>query len=54
MNIQAKVALDKEKHPEKYCPAPRCLFVITKWKDFVGEERVPREDCPNGRCPRHQ
>lgn len=26
MNIQAKVALDKEKHPERFCPTPRCLW----------------------------
>ncbi len=26
MNIQAKVALDKERHPERYCPARRCLW----------------------------
>jgi hypothetical protein len=25
-NIQAKVALDKERHPERYCPARRCLW----------------------------
>ena len=26
MNIQAKVALDKERHPERYCPTRRCLW----------------------------
>ena len=26
MNIQAKVALDKEKRPEKFCPVHRCLW----------------------------
>lgn len=26
MNIQAKVALDKQKHPERFCPTPRCLW----------------------------
>lgn len=26
MTIQAKVALDKERHPERYCPHKRCLW----------------------------
>lgn len=26
MSIQAKVARDKELHPERYCPARRCLW----------------------------
>ena len=26
MNTQANVAIDKQKRPEKYCPAPRCLW----------------------------
>jgi hypothetical protein len=26
MNIRATVALDKEAHPDKYCPARRCLW----------------------------
>ena len=26
MYIQAKVALDKERHPERYCPVRRCLW----------------------------
>jgi len=25
-NIQAKVAQDKENHPEQFCPAHRCLW----------------------------
>ena len=25
-NIQVTVALDKERHPERYCPARRCLW----------------------------
>jgi hypothetical protein len=24
--VAAKVAQDKEKHPEKFCPTPRCLY----------------------------
>lgn len=26
-SVAATVALDKLKHPEKYCPATRCLWV---------------------------
>jgi len=26
MSVQVKVALDKERHPERYCPARRCLW----------------------------
>ncbi len=27
MNTQARVALAKEKHPERYCPQPKCLWM---------------------------
>lgn len=37
MNIQAKVALDKQAHPEKYCPHRKCLWL-------TGD---------GSRCPRH-
>ena len=40
MNIQAQVALDKERHPERYCPARRCL-----WR--TGGERCPRHSTPD-------
>lgn len=36
-NVQIRVALDKEAHPERYCPARKCL-----WRTGDG-----------GRCPRH-
>jgi hypothetical protein len=26
MTTAAKVAINKEKHPEKYCPYPKCLW----------------------------
>jgi len=26
MNVQAKVALDKQKRPERFCPHQRCLW----------------------------
>jgi len=35
--MQAKVAADKLVHPDRYCPAPRCL-----WRTGDGS-----------RCPRH-
>ena len=38
MSTAAKVAQDKAKHPEKFCPAPRCL-----WRTGTGEV-----------CPRHK
>lgn len=40
--IQGKVALDKEAHPERYCPARGCL-----WRTD------DRDKYPDGRCPRH-
>jgi predicted amidohydrolase len=54
MNIQAKVALDKEQHPEKYCPVKRCLWVVTKWAQPGSNLRVLRENCLTGYCPRHK
>jgi len=26
MNAQVRTALDKERHPERYCPVARCLW----------------------------
>lgn len=26
MNVQARVALEKEAHPERFCPERRCLW----------------------------
>lgn len=39
MNTAAKVAQRKEKHPEMYCPVPRCL-----WR--TNGERCPRHAIP--------
>lgn len=53
MNIQAKIAVDKEKHPERFCKADRCLWrvlVCDRWT----REMVPALDCVDGLCPRHQ
>ena len=54
MNIQAQVAMDKEKHPERYCPYPRCLWKVVQLDPSPAQTYSPRPDCPNGRCPRHQ
>jgi hypothetical protein len=48
MNIQAKIAMDKEKHPERYCPVKRCLWKTTKLNHETGVHEG------GGRCPRHQ
>jgi len=53
VNIQAKVALDKEKHPERFCKEPRCLWRVVQL-DHVTQSFHPLPDCPGGRCPRHQ
>lgn len=47
MNVNAKVALNKQAHPERYCPVPRCLWKTAKLnhatQTFEG----------GGYCPRH-
>lgn len=53
MNTAARVALDKQKHPERFCKEPRCLWRVVKL-DHATQTFSPRPDCPNGRCPRHQ
>jgi hypothetical protein len=53
MNIQAKVAIHKKKHPELYCPAANCLWKVKKL-DHDTQTYFPRNECPSGYCPRHQ
>jgi hypothetical protein len=48
MNIQAKVAIDKQKHPERFCPAPRCL-----WKTAKLNHKTQIHE-GGGYCPRHR
>jgi hypothetical protein len=47
MNTQAKVARDKQVHPQRFCPAPRCLWKTAKLdhqtQTYIG----------GGFCPRH-
>jgi hypothetical protein len=47
MNTAAKVAEDKRQHPERFCPAPRCLWHTAKLNHATGER-----EC-GGYCPRH-
>jgi hypothetical protein len=60
MNIQAKVALDKEKHPELFCPVARCLWRVMVFPragiDAVADTRVRMQapGCEAGYCPRHK
>jgi hypothetical protein len=53
MAIQAKVALDKEKRPEHFCPVHRCLWKVVQL-DPGAQTFSARPDCPGGYCPRHQ
>jgi len=53
MHIQAKVALEKQKHPERFCRAQRCLWRVVKL-DHATQTFTARPDCPDGYCPRHR
>jgi len=53
MNVQAKVALDKEKHPERFCPVKRCLWKVMQL-DHGKQTYSLRADCLTGYCPRHK
>lgn len=43
-----KIALDKTKHPEHYCPKPGCL-----WRTARLLNGATGECTPGGYCPRH-
>lgn len=47
MNINAKVAQDKENHPERFCPTRRCLWRTAKLNWATGQHEG------GGYCPRH-
>lgn len=53
MSIQAKVGIDKQKHPEKYCKERGCLWCIVKL-DHATQTYIPLTNCENGYCPRHK
>ncbi len=44
---QAKVAIEKSEHPERFCPALRCLWRTAKLNHATGEREF------GGYCPRH-
>ena len=48
MNVQAEVAIDKQKHPEHFCPYPRCLWKTTKLNHATQQHEG------GGYCPRHK
>ena len=48
MNINAKVALDKQKHPERYCPQKGCLWKTAKLNHATQQHEG------GGYCPRHK
>lgn len=53
MNTQAEVAIQKQKHPEYYCPTPRCLWRVLVCHPMT-REMVPAPNCVDGYCPRHK
>jgi hypothetical protein len=52
MSTAAKVAIQKRKHPDYYCPVPRCLW-RTMVCDLMTRKMVPAPNCESGYCPRH-
>jgi hypothetical protein len=53
MNTQAKIAVDKQKHPERFCPVLRCLWRVVKLDPWTQTYSL-RPNCPSGYCPRHR
>jgi hypothetical protein len=47
MNTQVKVAMEKEKHPERFCPKPGCLWKTGKL------DHATQTFSLGGYCPRH-
>jgi hypothetical protein len=47
-NTQAKVAIEKSGHPERFCPAPRCLWRTAKLN------HATQTYSGGGHCPRHK
>jgi len=48
MTVNAKVAIEKAAHPERFCPMNRCLWRTSKLNHTTGV----REG--GGFCPRHR
>lgn len=47
MSINGKVAQDKARHPERFCPHPRCLWRTAKL------DQLTQKVTGGGYCPRH-
>ena len=47
-SIAKKVRLNKEKHPERFCPVPGCLFHTAKL------DHATQTFSDGGYCPRHK
>jgi hypothetical protein len=52
MNIQAKVGLDKQRNPDRFCPVHRCLWRVKKL-NHATQTHYPDPRYPTGYCPRH-
>jgi len=48
MSTLAKVALEKQSHPERFCPFPRCPWRTAKLNHRTGDRE---RGCY---CPRHR
>ena len=48
MTTNVKVAIEKQKHPERFCPVKRCLWRTTK----LNHQTQKHEG--GGYCPRHK
>jgi hypothetical protein len=46
-NTQAKIAIEKRDHPDRFCPRTRCLWRTAKRNHATGERQF------GGYCPRH-
>jgi hypothetical protein len=46
MNINAKIGLDKQKHPERFCQTQRCLWKTSKLNHATQQHEG------GGPCPR--
>ena len=51
MNAAAAARLAKEKHPERYCPEPKCLWRVQSFR-WQGDQCLPiRKPCPKHMKP---
>lgn len=45
MRIAAKVRLEKERYPERFCADKRCLWRVVHWRGVTVKRITP--------CPKH-